>query len=178
MKKRTIIKVIGLLLIILGILIPLYSFSKNKLDQIKEEKLLVEKIENKKEYFAIIEISKIKLKKELYEINDTRNDVNKNILVHQNSTFPNNIILASHSGNKRNAYFKNLYKLKIGDKLSIYYQNKLYEYIIEDIEEQDKTGSLYLKEDLNERLILITCTKNNNRTQMIYYSKLKSIKDI
>ena len=46
------------------------------------------------------------------------------------------------------------------------------------IEEQNKTGSLYIKENLNERLILITCSKNNSKTQMIYYSNLKSISDI
>lgn len=174
MKKY---KIIGILLILLGVLIPLISFSNNKIEEKRNEKIITKKIANN-DYFAIIEIPKIKLKKELYEINDKRNNVNKNILVHEYSIFPSNIILASHSGNRSNAYFKNLYKLQVKDIIKIYYQNKIYEYIIESIEEQNKTGKLYLKEDLSERLIIITCTKNNNKTQMVYYSKLKSISDI
>lgn len=176
MKK--LIRTIGLLLILLGIIIPISSFSIYKLAKNKEEKLLVKKINNSDEYFAIIDIPKIELKKELYDINNQENNVDKNILVHKSSSFPNNIILASHSGNKSNAYFKNLYKLQYKDVVHIYFQNKLYEYIIEDIEEQDKTGNLYIKEDLKERLILITCTHKNAKTQTIYYAKLKSISDI
>lgn len=174
MKKY---KIIGVLLILLGVLIPLISFSNNKIEEKRNEKTITKKIANN-DYYAIIEIPKIKLKKELYEISDKRNDINKNILVHEHSTFPNNIILAGHSGNRNNACFKNLYKLQVKDIVKIYYQNKVYEYIIENIEEQNKTGKLYIKEDLNERLILITCTKNNNKTQMVYYCKLKSISDI
>ena len=178
MKKKKAFKIVGLFLIILGILIPVISFSRNKLNENREERLLAQKINNNENYFAIIDIPKIKLKKELYEINNIENDVNKNILVHKNSTFPNNIILASHSGNKSNAYFKNLYKLQLKDVVHIYFQNKLYEYIIEEIEDQDKTGNLYIKEEFEERLILITCSKNNNKTQTLYYAKLKSIRDI
>lgn len=173
MKKY---KIIGIILISLGILIPTIYFSSNKIKEKTNEKLIIEKIA-KNDYFAIIEIPKINLKKELYEIGDQRNNVDKNILVHKNSIFPKNIILASHSGNRKYAYFKNLYKLKVNEPVKIYYNNQIYEYIVEEIEEQNKTGNLYLKEDLNERLILITCSKNN-KTQVIYYCKLKSISDI
>ena len=178
MFKKKKYKLISLLVLITILLIPIINSSIKEFNNHKEEKLLVQKITNKEEYYAILEIPKISLKKEIYSINDKRNDVEKNILVHENSIFPKNIILASHSGNKGNAYFKDLYKLKLKDNITIYYQNKVYKYVIEEIEEQNKTGNLYLKEDLNERIILITCTKNNNKTQMIYYGKLKSISDI
>ena len=178
MFKKKKYKIISLLVILAILLIPIFDSSIKVINKNKEEKLLVQKITNKEEYYAILEIPKINLKKEIYRIDDKRNNVEKNILVHENSIFPKNIILASHSGNKGNAYFKDLYKLKLKDDITIYYQNKVYKYIIEEIEEQNKTGNLYLKEDLNERIILITCTKNNNKTQMIYYGKLKSISDI
>lgn len=174
-KKKKLL--ISFLVVFLCTVIFLSSFSINKINAYKEEVSLEKKIKSNKEYYAIIEIDKINLKKELYDINNSKNNVNKNILVHKNSIFPDNIILASHSGNSKNAYFKNLYKLKKDDKVKIYYQDKIYEYIIESIEEQNKTGKLYLKEDANERLILITCHKNN-KSQIIYYSKLKRIRDI
>lgn len=176
-KSKKFSLLISFLLIFIGLIIPLSSFSINKVKEYQEEKILVNKINKNQNYYAIIDIPKIGFKKELYKINDPRNNVNKNILVHKNSIFPSNIILASHSGNSSHAYFKNLFKLKIKDKVKIYYENKIYEYEINEIEEQNKTGKLYLKEDLNERLILITCHKNN-KTQVIYYSNLKSIKDI
>ena len=70
-----------------------------------------------------------------------------------------------------------MFKLKKEDIIKIYNQGEVYEYIIEEIEEQNKTGKLYIKNSLDDRLILITCHKNN-KSQVIYYSKLVSIKDI
>lgn len=176
MKKLN--KIIGISLVSIGLILPISSFTISKLEEQKEEKILVQKIANNEDYFAILDIPKINLKKELYDLKDARNNVNKNILVHESSNFPKKIILASHSGTGEHAYFKNLYKLKENDIIKIYYQNKIYEYIINEIEEQNKTGKLYLKESYYEKLILITCTKNNNKTQIIYYSNLKSITDV
>lgn len=161
------------------ILLPLvilncFSFEKVNINRNLsiEEKELV-----KNNYFALLEIPQINLKKELYNINDKKNDVNKNIYVHPTSIFPNNIILAGHSGNTKYSYFNNLKKLKTNDIIKIYYENKIYEYKIKRVEEQNKTGTLYLKEDKAERLILITCHLKHN-TQMIYYSYLANIKEI
>lgn len=171
-------KLIGISLIVVSIIVPLSYFTLSQLKDKKEERVLVQKIANKENYFAIIEIPKLNLKKELYHKSDKKNDVNKNILVHESSEFPKKIILASHSGNGSHAYFKNLYKLKVQDTINIYYQNKIYEYQINEIENQSKTGELYLKESNSENLVLITCTKNNNKEQTIYYSKLLRIIDL
>ena len=120
------IKLIGLIFIIIGISIPLYILSDNKVKEITYEKRVENKLINKEEYFAILEIPKINLKRELYNLDDEKNHVDKNILIHKNSTFPSetksNIILAAHSGFGANAYFKNLYKLKINDEAIIYYE--------------------------------------------------------
>ena len=128
-----IIKISGFLFIIVGILIPVFSFTKYKV----EEKIYVAKVDNKLinnnyDYFAIIEISKINLKRELYQINNLKNNLDKNILVHESSIFPNgsnsNVVLASHSGSGSNAYFKHLYKLNIGDIITLYFNGNIYEY--------------------------------------------------
>ena len=48
------------------------------------------------------------------------------------------------------------------------------EYEIIDIEYQNKTGILYLKEENEDMITLITCTKNDSTTQTIYYGILKN----
>ena len=142
----------------------------------QDQKIISEKLSNKT-YYAILDIPKINLKKELYPLNDPQNNVNKTLYVLKESLFPksdtkSNIIIAGHSGNGKNAYFKNLYKLNIADLIKIYYQNILYSYQIKEIEYQNKVGTLYLKEDYSDMLTLITCTKGNKKTQTIYYAEL------
>lgn len=177
MKKS---KIIGFLLILFSLSIPLFSFTIEKTKMRVEEKEIEKKISQKEKYFAILEIPKLNLKKELYPKNDSRNQVDISILVHEASVFPNEnnknskIILAGHSGNGKNAYFKNLYKLKEQDRVKIYTNGYLYEYEIKEIERQEKTGELYIKEEKGHTLILITCTYQDKKTQTIYYAKLKN----
>lgn len=177
-----ILKISGILLICFGILLPLFSFTKYKVEEIvndqKIEELLV-----KHNYYAILEIDKIDLKKEVFEIYDEENNVNQNVLLHKKSVLPDeninsNIILAAHSGSGSKAYFKDLYLLEIGDLVKFYYQDKIWIYEIQDIEYQDKTGVLYLKEDFKEMLTLITCTKGDKDKQTIYYAMLKECQNI
>ena len=169
---RKLINVLG----VTGLSIPLGYKGLDIAQVVINEKKVTEKLAQNN-YYAILEIPLINLKKELYPQSSSNNNVNKNVYVHPESIFPNNsnssnIILASHSGNGLNAYFKNLYKLQIGNKVLIYYHDNLYTYEIKEIEYQAKTGSLYLKKEYDNMLTLITCTKNNHETQTIYYASL------
>ena len=171
------IKIIGIILIVIAILIPLsYKATDNILIKINDTKIEEKKKEN--DYYAILEIAKINLKREIFKINDTNNNVNKNLQLHASSIMPGNnlsrVIVLGHSGNGLNAYFKNLYKLKIKDEVKLYYHNYIYTYEIKEIEEQNKTGEVYLKENKEDVIVLITCTKNNKNTQTIYYGYLKN----
>lgn len=177
-KKRSIT------FIVIGVITLLSTYSIETIAETKIETKMAKEVEQKieeKKYFAIVEIPKINLKKEIYEINKQENDVEKNIYVHNSSVFPDksggNVILAAHSGSAKNAYFKNLYELSKNDIVNLYYKDKIYEYKIDEIEYQNKTGKLYLKPKVNN-IILITCTKNNKKTQTIYYASLKNIKKI
>lgn len=167
-------KIIGILIILIGILLPIINTIKENNTETKYIAEVQQKLEENN-YFAILEIPNINLKRELFW-NSLENDVNKNIWIHEKSTFPDNgksnIILASHSGNGRHAYFKYLYKLKIGDIIKLYYQNKEYEYEIKEIENQKKNGTLYLKQEYKQMITLITCTYQNSNLQTIYYAKL------
>ena len=121
-----------------------------------------------------ISISKINLKKELYSVNSKLNNVNKNIEILKGSDMPDiengNFILASHSGNSPISYFRNLYKLDIGDEIVIYYNNYKYVYTVDKKYEVVKTGKVSIKRDKSKRTItLITCKGADKQLVVIGY---------
>lgn len=128
-------------------------------------------------YIAILEIPKINLKQGFLDINSKYNNVDYNITVIQSSTMPDvengNLILASHSGNSYISYFKNLYKLEIGDQASIYYNNIKYTYNIVNIYNVEKNGRVAIyRNSYATCLTLITCTKNSDTEQTVYILEL------
>ncbi len=170
------LKIGGYILIILGLFIPLSYVGGNKVMQALNTKE-VEKAQTQNTYYGILEIPKINFKRQFYAIDSPQNNVNKNINLLKGSIMPkegniSNIIIAGHSGWGLKAFFKDLYKLKEGDIAKVYYNNYLYTYSLIALEIQDKTGVLYLKSYPQDMLTLITCTKNNDKTQDIYYAQL------
>lgn len=128
-------------------------------------------------YVGILEIPKINLKQGFLDINSKYNNVDYNITVIQTSTYPDidggNFILASHSGNAYISYFKNLYKLEIGDEAYIYYKSIKYTYHIVNIYNVEKTGKVAIYRDSNATVLtLITCTKNSETEQTVYILEL------
>lgn len=128
-------------------------------------------------YIGILEIPKVNLKQGFLDINSKYNNVDYNITVIQTSTMPDvengNLILASHSGNSYISYFKNLYKLEIGDQAYIYYNNIKYSYKIVNIYNVEKTGQVAIYRDNKKTcLTLITCTKNSDHEQTVYILEL------
>lgn len=131
-------------------------------------------------YIGTIEIPKINLNKGFTAIDSQYNTVNKNVEVVKGSTYPDvlngNFILAAHSGSSYLAYFKNLYKLNIGDEAIVTYQNKKYTYKIVNIYEQEKTGKIAIYRDMNKTcLTLVTCTKDSKTKQTIYILELQNV---
>ena len=170
------IKIVGIILILVGAFLPLSSFVFYKVEKYQTEVFLDQKITDEK-YYAVLEIDAIDLKKELYPVSSKENNVDQNILVHEESIMPgnghSNLILASHSGQGRHAYFQDLYLLSIHDEIKLYYEGNIWVYEILEIEYQDKTGILYLKEDYSDMITLITCTEGDSDRQTIYYGVLK-----
>ena len=128
-------------------------------------------------YIGLLEIPKIGLKKGFVDPSSVYNNVDHNITIINTSVFPDvensNLILAAHSGTGYISYFKNLYKLVIGDKAYIYYNNVKYTYEIVDIYLQPKTGKISIYRDYDKTtLTLITCTKNDESTQTVYIANL------
>ena len=111
------------------------------------------------DYYMVIEIPDINLKKYIYDINDIRNNINLNVeLLYQTDM----LILVSHSGNGDNAYFKNLKYLEIGNIINIYFDNKKDVYIVSKIYSIKKTKDFGISEKFKNKLILITCLNKDH----------------
>lgn len=139
----------------------------------------IETIEKEEEtYYAILEIPKLNLKRELYPIGDKKNTVSKNIEIIEGSTMPdekfNNLILAAHSGTSSIAYFKHLDKLKLHDEANIFYKKKKYTYKLVDVYQEIKDGTITIhREKEKSHLTLITCDKKSEKYQNVYIFERK-----
>ena len=195
--------IVGSLLIILGIGVIggkyLYNYLQTKNEEqlidtfFEEQKEIIEdttpetpeeKVESetpqttksKIDYFAVIKIPKIGLEKGLASKGSYYNNVNRNILVLNESDMPDkdkgNMILAGHSGSGRTAYFKNLHKLQADDEVSIFYNGYEYKYKVVNQYDIEKTGTANIVRNAEKStLTLITCRHNTNK-QIIYICEL------
>ena len=172
--KRVASIIIALLIVtIILILIKPTKITKN--NKLLNEILYKNNEANYSKYYGRIEINKIGLYEYFYEINDKRNNVDKGIEVLKPSIMPDKdnskLFLASHSGNSKISYFKNIDKLEYNDDVIIYLKNKCYKYKVIDKYEIIKNGTLDIREIEDNTLILITCVRDTNR-QLIIICKL------
>lgn len=134
---------------------------------------IIEPIVDDREYIGTLKIPAISLYLGLVSPDSKYNNVDSNITIIQPSSMPDvskgNLIIAGHSGTGYLAFFKNLYKLNIGDIASIDYQQKIYHYRLVKIYYETKSGyvSIYRNYD-KKTLTLITCTKDDDTKQTIY----------
>ena len=138
-------------------------------EEVKEQKII--------NYIAVLKIPKINLVRGLVEPSSYLNNVNYNLEFLDESDMPDksngNVIIAGHSGNSRISFFKNLYKLVIGDEIFIDYKNDTYKYQIVDIYEIEKTGTAeIIKKENTTTITLITCKHNTNK-QIIIIAELQ-----
>lgn len=131
----------------------------------------------KTNYIGTLELSKINLKKGFVDPSSKYNDIQYNVTILKGFDYPDvkngNFILAAHSGTGPIAYFKDLYKLGIGDTAVITYKGNKYTYKITKIYTQKKQGYLTIFRNVNKTtLTLITCTKDNKKLQTVYIAEL------
>ena len=146
--------------------------------QVEEEEEDLGEVTNN--YIGYLTIPKINLKKGFLDKRSPDNDVEKNILVVEGSSYPTkdkgNLILAGHSGTGWKAFFNDLYKLNKGDKAIITYKGKTYTYKITNIYTQPKVGKIAIYRNYDKTtLTLITCTNHDSTTQTIYIAELESV---
>lgn len=121
---------------------------------------------------ATIIINKIKLKENLYSIDSKNNTIEKHVSFLKESDYPDKkygtVIILAHSGVGKLAYFKNLDKLTLGDKVLLIYKNITYHYKITKVIERIKDGTISFKEDKEkDNLILTTCKPHDSKKQLI-----------
>lgn len=197
--------IVGSLLILIGISAVggkyLYNYLLDKAEDIKIEEfyeiqeeitdeVIPEEIptEERKEttaqdntnYVAVIKIPKIGLEKGLCEKGSSCNNVNKNIQILKESTYPDiangNFILAGHSGNGRVSYFKNLNKLAQDDEISIFYQGKEYKYKVVNMYDIEKIGTAnIIRNKEKTTLTLITCRHNTNKQIVVICELVETV---
>ena len=130
---------------------------------------ITKKTDKKEEpYIAVIKIPKIFLEKGLYPKDSPYNQVDKNIEILKESIMPteehSHVILASHAGTSPVAYFNRLNELEKGDKIYLYYQNKVYLYEVKRKYEIEKTGYANIKRNIEQKyLTMITCKIGTNQ---------------
>ena len=134
------------------------------------------------EYIGYLSIPKIGLTKGFMDKRSTENDVEKNILVVNGSSYPDvdkgNFILAGHSGTGWKAFFNDLYQLQNGDIAKVTYKGKTYQYQIINIYTQPKVGKIAIYRNYDKTtLTLITCTNYDSTTQTIYVAELINIEE-
>ena len=163
------------LLLILFIIICILSLLKinNNVPNSKLPNFIV--INNKKEKpIGTLIIKKINLKQAIYNKASIENTVEKNVMVLKESVFPPNensiIFLAAHSGTGKIAFFQELDQLKEKDTITLIYNNKKYNYQIKNIWEENKNGFINVNKELQDQLILTTCSPTKNNTQLIINS--------
>lgn len=149
-------------------------------DGIKREETKTDEGPITNDYIGYLNIPKINLTKGFLDKRSTENDVEKNILVVEGSTYPDvekgNLILAGHSGTGWKAFFNDLYKLDKGDIAYVTYKNKKYTYKIVNIYKHPKTGTIAIYRNYDKTtLTLVTCTNNDSTTQTIYIAELQEV---
>lgn len=197
MKKAFLI--ISMLIIFIGIVILIYSIYQDKQFQNKDEELIEDFFDNYDEssnideetkedtnnyhkpnyssYLAVIEIPSISLKTGIVNSNSNYTTMNRNVSIYPDSDMPDikngNFILFAHNGTSRVSYFRNIYKLKKGNKINIYYNNMQYTYKVIRNYEVTMTNSTPLNKMKNNTIItLITCKNGNNKYRTIIVGEL------
>ena len=156
----------------------IYSVNTTEVSTDEEDK--TQNYQDIESYIGYLEIPKISFKRGFYDINSSLNNVESNIEIIKGSSLPDvingNLIIAGHSGTGWKAFFRNLYKLEIGDEAIVTYAGLNYKYQIKDIYKQKNTGKVAIKRNYDiTTLTLITCTKDDSSTQTIYIAELSSI---
>ena len=131
-------------------------------------------------YLGYLTISKIGLKAGIPWKDSSMNNVDKGVYTLPVSNYPDvengNLVLAAHSGNASISYFKNLWKLAVGDSANVSYNGKTYSYKIVDIYYVEKTGTVQIRRNTKKTtLTLITCTKDSDTLQTVYILELYAI---
>ena len=127
-----------------------------------------------KEVLFEIDIPRIKLSRNVYNIGSDLNNVDYNIELLDSSNIDNDLyFIASHSGSSRASYFDDLVYLEIGDLIGLKNDNNVIIFVVRDMFYIDKNGSFDVSYNINGgELFLITCSLEYINRQLIVRGEL------
>lgn len=136
--------------------------------------------DQKDNYIGILSVPDVNIKRGFVAIDSKYNSIRYNVMLISGSTMPDekfgNLILAAHRGNSSVSFFENLYKVRVGSYAYVDYNNKVYKYELKSTYTEPKDGSLTIKRNADAScLTLITCTRNDKKTQTIFNYELVSV---
>ena len=110
----------------------IYNNNETEIYSVNTTEVTTDEEENKTQnyqdiesYIGYLEIPKIKFRRGFYNIDSSLNTVEANIEIIKGSEMPDvtngNLIIAGHSGTGWKAFFKDLYKLEVGDEAIVTY---------------------------------------------------------
>ena len=130
-------------------------------------------------YIGYLEIPKIRLKRGFVDPSSRYNNIQYNVTISDKSNMPDvdygNFILYAHSGDAYISFFAYLYKLNIGDYAYVTYNGEKYSYELVRVENVPKVGTLEIQRPNKntKELTLITCTKDSDSEQTVYYFDIR-----
>ncbi len=135
---------------------------------VKQEQVVVKK----EKPMMHITIPAINISKDIYEKNSKENNIDKNVIIMNESDYPDEkggiVILGAHSGPADISYFNDLYKLKKEDTIKLSYKNKTYTYKVVNYYLDDKNGSIAINNvNSKSRLFLYTCHPKNKSNYLV-----------
>lgn len=132
-------------------------------------------------YIGYLEVPDVGIKRGFVSPDSKYNKIGYNVTIVKGSTMPDvdkgNFILAAHRGSSKVSFFENLYKVKVGSYAYVTYNGKKYTYKLVETYEVPKVGKITISRDGSKTaLTLITCTRNNKKTQTVFNYELISVK--
>lgn len=129
-------------------------------------------------YLGVLRIPKINLKRGFYNVDSRYNTIEYNVTLLRGSDMPDvkdgNLVLIGHSGTAWISFFNKLYKLDKGDKAYVDYKGNEYAYTIKNIYKVPKNGYVTIVRNYNKTtLTLITCTRNDDKSQTVYIAEME-----
>ncbi len=124
-----------------------------------------------------LKITKINLNEELYSKESTHNNIEEHITILPPSKEPfeknSTIFIAAHSGTGKLAYFKRLDELTQGDIITLTYNKIKYIYVVKEIYEFKKTGTISVPKQNTNQLVLTTCHPTKKDYQLVINCHIK-----
>lgn len=130
--------------------------------------------ENDKDILLELYIPRINLRKFVYNMNSSFNNVDYNVEILESSNLSNNLFfLASHSGGGQGSYFDELIYLEKGDFIDINIKDKKIIFVVNEIFYIEKNGTYNVSYNSKGNvLFLITCSLQYINKQLVVKATL------